>query len=99
MNSHSQSKASYEVPPSLPAGITAFDMILPPQVIPLLLLLLLVTPIVILTAESLFIPLAEWMRTRIMAPSSPDVPIYFFLKLLAFLVLSFLGGFQLLLRI
>jgi hypothetical protein len=104
MNSHFQRKASYEVPPSLPAGITAFDMILPPQVIPLLLLLLLVTPIVFLTGESLFIPLIEWVRSRIMAPSGVeamfgDLPTYFFIKLLAFLILSFLGGFQLLLRI
>jgi hypothetical protein len=104
MNSQFQSKASYEVPPSLPAGITAFDMILPPQVIPLLLLLLLVTPIVFLTGESLLIPLVEWARSRIMAPSGVeamfnDLPTYFFIKLFAFLVLSFLGGFQLLLRI
>jgi hypothetical protein len=104
MSSQFQSKASYEVPPSLPAGITAFDMILPPQVIPLLLLLLIVTPIVFLTGESLFIPLIEWIRTRMMAPAGTeallgDLPTYFFIKLLAFLVLSFLGGFQLLLRI
>lgn len=80
-------------------------MILPPRAIPLLLLLLIVTPIVILTAESLFIPLLDWARTRMMAPTGTleatmnDLPTYFFIKLAAFIILSFLGGFQLLLRI
>jgi len=97
--------ASYEVPPSLPAGTTPMDMILPPRAILLILLLLIITPIVILTAESLFIPLMDWARTRMMAPagtveaSMSDLPSYFFLKVAAFLILSFLGGFQLLLRI
>lgn len=105
MSSTSHSNASYEVPPSMPAGITALDMILPPRAIPLLLLLLIVTPIVILTAESLFIPLIDWARTRMMAPAGTleatmnDLPTYFFIKLIAFVILSFLGGFQLLLRI
>ena len=105
MSNASHHHASDEVPPSLPASITALDMILPPRAIPLLLLLLIVTPIVILTAESLFIPLLDWARTRMMAPagtleaSMNDLPTYFFLKLAAFVVLSFLGGFQLLLRI
>lgn len=103
MNSPS-SKASYEVPLSLPAGVTILDMVLPPQVIPLLVLLLVVTPIVFLTGESLFIPLIEWVRTRAMAPTGAeaslgDLPTYFFIKLIAFVVLSFLGCFQLLLRI
>lgn len=93
----------YEVPPSLPAGLTAFDMILPPPVVPLLLLLLLVVPIVLLTAESLFIPLYEWARAHMMAAggelSIGELPSYFFIKLGTFLVLAFLGGFQLLLRI
>ncbi|MCE3234136.1 MAG: hypothetical protein K0Q50_316 [Vampirovibrio sp.] len=101
---NSSSKASYEVPPSLPAGVTALDMVLPPQVIPLLLLLLVITPIVVLTGESLFVPLIEWIRTRAMsAPGADsslgDLPTYFFIKLIAFVALSFLGGFQLLLRI
>lgn len=94
---------AYEVPPSLPPGLTVFDMILPPQVVPLLFLLLLVAPIVLLTGESLFVPLFEWIRARLMmSPGEAtfgDLPSYFFLKLLAFIALSFLGGFQLLLRI
>jgi hypothetical protein len=98
------SKTSYEVSPSLPAGMSALDMILPPQVIPLLVLLLLITPIVILTGESLIIPLLEWIRSRIMVAAGQeatfgDLPTYFFIKLGAFVLLSFLGGFQLLLRI
>lgn len=98
------SKTSYEVPPSLPAGVSVLDMILPPQVIPLLVLLLIITPVVILTGESLVVPLIEWIRTRIMVaagqePSFGDLPSYFFIKLAAFMILSFLGGFQLLLRI
>lgn len=98
------SKTSYEVPPSLPAGVSVLDMILPPQVIPLLVLLLIITPVVILTGESLLVPLFEWARTRIMVaagqePTFGELPTYFFIKLGGFLVLSFLGGFQLLLRI
>lgn len=98
------SKTSYEVSPSLPAGVSVLDMILPPQVIPLLVLLLIITPVVILTGESLIVPLFEWVRTRIMIaagqePSFGDLPSYFFIKLAAFMILSFLGGFQLLLRI
>jgi hypothetical protein len=97
-------KTSFEVPPSLPAGVSVLDMILPPQVIPLLVLLLLVTPIVFLTGESLFVPLYEWARTRVMIaagqePAFGDLPSYFFIKLAAFAILSFLGGFQLLMRI
>ena len=103
--SSTQHNASYEGYPSQSAGITALDMILPPRAIPLILLLLVVTPIVILTAESLFVPLIDWARTRMMAPAGTleatmnDLPTYFFIKLAAFIVLSFLGGFQLLLRI
>lgn len=97
-------KTSYEVSPSQAAGISVFDLILPPQAIPLLVLLLLVTPLVILTAESLIVPLFEWIRARIMVaagqePTFGDLPSYFFIKLGAFSILSFLGGFQLLLRI
>lgn len=98
------SKTSYEVSPSLPSGVSVFDLILPPQAIPLLVLLLLVTPLVILTAESLIVPLFEWIRSRMMLaagqePTFGDLPTYFFIKLGAFGILSFLGGFQLLLRI
>lgn len=104
MSSRSQSHQSYEIPPTLPAGISALEMILPPQVVPLLLLLLIVAPIVLLTGESLFVPLFESLRTMFtMAPggdtSLGHLPTYFYIKLLAFLLLSFLGGFQLLMRI
>lgn len=86
------------------AGGTILDMLLPPQAAPLLMLLLLVAPIVLLTGESLFIPLLDWFRTRVLSPvggdaGMGDLPTYFFVKLAAFLVLSFLGGFQLVLRI
>jgi hypothetical protein len=103
-NRQASSQGSYTVPPSLPADVTLFDMILPPPVVPLLLLLLLVAPIVLLTAESLFIPLWEWVQSHLLSTSGGDavfgdLPTYFFIKLGTFLILSFLGGFQLLLRI
>lgn len=102
MKSRLSNQHSYTVPLSLPSGYTVFDLLLPPQVVPLLLLLLLVAPIVLLTAESLLVPLFEWLRSRMMISGEVtfgDLPPYFFIKLLAFLILSFLGGFQLLLRI
>ncbi len=92
----------YELPPSLPSGVTVFDMILPPQVLPLLLLLLIITPVVLLTAESLFVPLFEWSKSHLAISGETrfdNLPAYFFIKLAFFMVLSFLGGFQLLLRI
>lgn len=105
-NSHfqHQNKASYQVPLSLASGVTWLDMVMPPQVIPLLILLLVITPIVFLTGESLIVPLLDWIQTRAMMSAGTegvfgDLPTYFFIKLAAFLVLSFLGGFQLLLRI
>ena len=81
---------------------SVFDLILPPQVLPLLLLFLLITPIVMLTAESLFIPLYEWSKSHLAIVGETQfetLPAYFFVKLAFFVVLSFLGGFQLLLRI
>lgn len=97
-------KASYEVPPSLPARVSVLDMILPPQVILLLVLLLLIAPIVILTGESLIVPLIDWARARMVSaagqePTFGDLPSYFYIKLAGYLILSFFGGFQLLLRI
>jgi hypothetical protein len=79
------------------------EMILPAAALPLMLLLLVVAPIVLLTAESLFVPLYEWIQAHIMSASGDvaygELPTYFFVKLAAFLILAFLGGFQLLLRI
>lgn len=98
----SETPEQYEIPPSLPSGVTVFDMILPPQVLPLLVLFLLITPIVLLTAESLFIPLFEWSKSNLSIAGETrfeKLPAYFFLKLGFFMLLSFLGGFQLFLRI
>jgi hypothetical protein len=82
---------------------SALEMILPPAAIPLIILLLLVAPIVLLTAESLFTPLISWAQLHLMSPNGDssygNLPNYFFLKLAAFVLLSFLGGFQLILRI
>ncbi|MEB3286383.1 MAG: hypothetical protein VKJ04_02650 [Vampirovibrionales bacterium] len=81
---------------------TVFDLILPPQAFPLLALLFVILPMILLTGESLFIPLIEWLKGRMMLgnESSFDMlPLHFYLKLGAFLLLSFLGAFQLLLRI
>jgi hypothetical protein len=88
--------------PSLRSGVSILEMILPAQAIPLVLLLLIVAPIVLLTAESLIVPLLEWTRNRLMVAGDvplAELPTYFFIKLITFLILSFLGGFQLLLRI
>lgn len=93
------------VPPmSLPDGMTWWEMLLPPTAAPLLALLLVVVPIVLLSAESLLIPLFEWMKDRFtLSPADAlgfgELPPHFFLKLITFAVLAFLGSFQLLLRI
>ena len=82
--------------------VTFFDYILPPQAFPLLVLLFVILPMILLTGESLFIPLIEWGQKQLNLgnESSFDMlPLHFFLKLGAFLILSFLGAFQLLLRI
>ena len=76
MESHSHTQPeSFETPASPSGGVSALEMLLPPQVTPLLLLL----------------PTGE--------ATLGHLPTYFYIKLLAFLVLSFLGGFQLLMRI
>lgn len=102
--SSSTRQASYDFPPSRIPGSLILDFVLPPQAIPLLILLLLVVPIVLLTGESLFVPLFEWGRARLLSvagqePAFGELPTYFFIKLAAFLVLTFLGGFQLIMRI
>jgi hypothetical protein len=96
--------AGYEPYPNEKSGgfFGGLEMFLPPAAIPLIILLLLVAPIVLLTAESLFVPLIGWAQLHMMSPgetSYGDLPSYFFVKLAAFLLLSFLGGFQLILRI
>lgn len=87
----------------IPSSLSLLDMLLPAPAIPLLALLLVVVPIVLLTAESLFVPLYEWAQLHLMSASGDvpygALPAYFFVKLGTFLVLAFLGGFQLLLRI
>jgi hypothetical protein len=106
MESRLQNRSeNLEIPSSRSAGggISALDMIVPPQVVPLLLLLLIVAPIVLLTGESLFVPLLESVRVLMtISPGEANLghlPTYFYIKLVAFLLLSFLGGFQLLMRI
>jgi hypothetical protein len=81
---------------------TFLECILPPQALPLLVLLLLILPMAILTAESLFIPLFEWLRSLFLSgpeAGATSLPFHFFLKLSIFLVLAFLGVVQLFLRI
>ncbi len=102
MSVTAKNPAFHETSPSIPPGLTLFDLILPPQAVPLLLLLLLITPLVLLTAENFFIPFYEWATSRMTQNGElvfTSLPIYYFLKLGAFLVLSFLGGVQLLLRL
>jgi|GEM_PF-2681785 len=84
-------------------GWGALGLIFPPAAIPLLILLLIVAPIVLLTAESLFVPLLHWAQYHMVSQAADasygDLPSYFFIKLGAFVILSFLGCFQLILRI
>lgn len=81
---------------------TFLDMILPPLLIPLFILLLALAPMVLLSGESLFIPLFEWIKS-IVLPNSTNtftiLPVQFFLKLGGFLILTFLGAVQIFLRI
>lgn len=97
-----KSRYSESSHPTLVSDVSILDMVLPTQAIPLLGLLLIVAPIVLLTGESLILPLIEWMRIRMTVVGEVpfgDLPTYFFIKLITFLILAFLGGFQLLLRI
>lgn len=83
-------------------SVTFMDYLLPPQALPLIILLLLILPMAILTGESLFIPLAEWIKSLFTSGSdvgSTSLPLYFFLKLAVFLVLTFFGLVQLIFRI
>lgn len=92
----------YGIGPSLPPGLTAFDLILPPRAAPLLLLLVLILPLVALTAESLLLPVWEMIKTKLVPGGQYGIdrlPFQFYFKLGAFLLLSFFGAFQLLMRI
>lgn len=74
-----------------------YQVILPYQAAPLLLLLIGLTPVVILTAENLLVPLVEWLpRITTLSPemlSRSDwmLPWTYWLKLLGMVVLGVLG--------
>jgi hypothetical protein len=80
-----------------------FDLLLPPQTVLLVLLLLITAPVALLTGESLLSPFIDWVRSIFTAESASTVadtlPSFFFLKFAMFMVLCFLGGVQLLLRL
>lgn len=83
-------------------GLTFFDWILPPPAVPLVILLLIILPMALLAAQSLFLPLLEFVSSLLFAGSeggAASLPFHFFLKLGAFLVLAFFGLVQLVLRI
>ncbi len=85
-----------------PSDLTYFDIVMPPQALPLVLILFVMTPMVLLTGESLLLPLLEWVKTSMKMgnESSFDfLPFHFYIKLGAFLILAFFGAFQLILRI
>lgn len=89
--------------PSKEAPALSFlDSLLPPPALPLLLLLLLVLPLSLLAGQSLLIPLFESVLALFLTGSDglyTTLPWYFYLKLLAFVLLTFFGLFQLVLRI
>jgi hypothetical protein len=61
-----------------------------------------IAPLVLLTAEGLFLPLIEYFRswfTTAEGAAASALPIMFFVKLVTFLILAFLGGVQLLMRL
>jgi hypothetical protein len=74
--------------------------LIPPQTLPLLILLLLLLPLTVLTGESLILPVIEGFQAGFTFKSDvPSFPISLWIKLIAFVVLVFLGFYQLLLRI
>ena len=97
-----QKQPLYGADPSLPRGLTIFDMLMPPQALPLVLLLLVITPLVLLTADSLLSPIIESLNYQLSISNEgayTELPLSLFIKLGLFAILAFLGCFQLLLRI
>ncbi|MBX2860569.1 MAG: hypothetical protein KTR14_05005 [Vampirovibrio sp.] len=86
----------------LPSNVTLFDFLLPPQAVVLAGILILMTPMILLTGESLLLPLFEYAKT-IFIPGSKTtlgaLPFTYFLKLGAFLILTFFALIQLGLRL
>lgn len=85
-----------------PSELTVFDMFLPPQAVPLLGILLVITPFFILTAESLIEPMVLFVQERVIPGnelSFATLPLNFFIKFILFAVLGFVTFGQLLLRI
>lgn len=85
-----------------PGELTVFDMFLPPQAVPLLGILLIITPFFLLTAESLIEPLVLFVQERVIPGnelSFATLPLNFFIKFILFAVLGFLTFGQLLLRV
>lgn len=95
MNVPLQNKQIYQLEE---AEVGLVEMILPPQTVPLFLILIVILPLALLTAESLFVPLLEWMNSA-STGAEEGLPFHFFIKMGAFLLLSFFGVFQLLMRI
>lgn len=80
-----------------------FEVLLPTAAIPLILLLLFILPIFLLTAESLFVPVYEFLRS-LLIPVNAGVPTTFIpfsliLKIILFTIFAFTGVTLLLLKI
>ncbi|MBK8189105.1 MAG: hypothetical protein IPK79_01490 [Vampirovibrionales bacterium] len=90
------------VAPFSPDASGWLEALAPPRALLLIALLLLIAPVILLSAESLFVPLMEAFKSASM-PESDAVrtvlPFHFYLKLIVFCVLAFFGFFQLALRI
>ncbi len=79
-----------------------FEMLLPPQAVPLLGVLLLMIPLTLLAGESLFVPLFESVKSLLipeMEAMQTHLPTHFYVKLAAFCFLTFFGVIQMILRI
>ncbi|MEM0951689.1 MAG: hypothetical protein AAGI66_06050 [Cyanobacteria bacterium P01_H01_bin.74] len=104
MDERAESIAQKREPLQAIERISALDFILPPQVIPLILLLFIVLPIVCLTLKSLFLAVFPWLQINSTLFSSGNLtsgpfPMGLLLKIVAFFLLSFFGCFQLIQRI
>ena len=83
-----------------PRPTSISSALLPPQTLLLLILLIVLLPLTILTGESLILPVIEGFQVGFSFKSKvPSFPLSLWIKLLAFIVLMFMGFYQLLLRI
>jgi hypothetical protein len=106
MNSPYGARAAYSAPAhgGYPSDhLSPMDWLLPAPAVPLMILLLIVLPLGLLSAQSLLLPLFETLSALVIGATGeglvPTLPWYFYLKLTAFFILAFFGLLQVVLRI